>query len=61
MKEDVIYEEIHNIDGLFKLCYTIENSEDEKIYVNFKTTDTSLYSKIALEKIYIFYLKEVAM
>lgn len=54
-EEDVIYEEIHNIDGLFKLCYTIENSEDEKIYVNFKTTDTSLYSKIALEKLYILF------
>ncbi|BDR67884.1 DNA polymerase [Clostridium tetani] len=53
-EEELVYEEIHTIDDLIKLCAEIEN-KDEKIYVNFKSTDTSLYSKISLEKLYILF------
>lgn len=54
VEEDLVYEEIHNVDDLVKLCTEIENKE-ENIYINFKTTDTSLYSKIYLEKLYILF------
>ena len=53
-EEELVYEEIKNIDDLVKLCDEIE-SKDDNIYVNFKTTDTNIYSKISLEKLYILF------
>ncbi|CDI50293.1 DNA polymerase I [Clostridium tetani] len=53
-EEELVYEEVHNIDDLIKLCAEIEN-KDENIYIYFKTTNTSLYSKISLEKLYILF------
>ena len=54
VEEELVYEEIHNIDDLVRLCDEIESKKDN-IYVNFKITDTNVYSKISLEKLYILF------
>ncbi|QBD85505.1 DNA polymerase I [Clostridium tetani] len=53
-EEELVYEEIHTIEDLIKLCTEIGN-KDENIYIYFKSTNTSLYSKISLEKLYILF------